>query len=516
MSLKFAALQLLLFSLCQGELIPTPRHVFSSTNGLMINHPGHYPFPTDMTFRVFADHAIDQTSEFFDPDLVQKGDTIYLADFYIAWFTKYVHPKIKYPYILISNDSDCWHPESGVWDYDEKWGWSPPVSATRTLLYDSKVAAWFCKNMLISRHPKIVQIPIGQYIIYWSTNSRKHKELASLSNASKQIHIKEHLLYMNMQLGTNPIRPVVANLFINEPYCLSTMERSPNAPFYQELFYKDLSESKFTVAPPGYGPDTVRFWEAIVLGCIPIVKHSGLDDLYSDLPVLFVYDWEDINENFLNQKYEEIKNKNFKTEKAYFDYWANKIKEYQDKVKKDQNEFSSISATSFPENTLKNLSALFKANASLKENLLCIGAIMGLRPFELAQKKLFKTIYIQDQWGAWGHEKATDHLAPFTNNSLFKYSLKTVPINYYDNPYLIVNSTAESKVHVFFDLAYQRHNLITDLEAAYTNSIKGTLICGSMADDFFVKAVLEKFSKKYEIAIKTIGDIWYFKSEKRN
>ena len=108
---------------------------------------------------------IDATTEYFDADVVQRGDTIYLADWYISWFVKYIHPHIKHPYILISNDTDGSHPEFGSFDYNENNGAPPDVQAVRTLLYDPKVAVWFCKNMLLSRHPKIVQIPIGQNII---------------------------------------------------------------------------------------------------------------------------------------------------------------------------------------------------------------------------------------------------------------------------------------------------------------------------------------------------------------
>src|SRR3990167_3992727 len=137
----FLALNSTLASLW-AEPIKTPQHVFNGAiNCMLQDNPGNYPFPTDMTFRKFADHSIDPKTEYFDPELVKRGDTIYLSDWYIPWFTRYVHPKIKHPYILISNDSDEWHPNSGIWDYDEKNGWYPPVDATRVLLYDSKVAA---------------------------------------------------------------------------------------------------------------------------------------------------------------------------------------------------------------------------------------------------------------------------------------------------------------------------------------------------------------------------------------
>ncbi|GAI39576.1 unnamed protein product, partial [marine sediment metagenome] len=259
-----------------GELIKAPnRFVGGYVDTANINHPGNYPFPTDMTFRKYADHKADKTIEFFDPDAVQKGDTIYLSDWYIPWFITEVHPKIKHPYILISCDTDGRHPESGRWDYSEKNNWPPSVETMRTLLYDPKIAAWFCKNMVISRHPKIVQIPIGQNIIYFGLLP-EHDYLLELAKQSS-LH-KKYLLYMNMQLTTNPVRLLIAKLFQDRPFCVSRTGGLPRPQFLEEL-----SQSKFTIASPGYGPDIVRFWEAIVVNCIPIVKHCDLDDLYSDL-----------------------------------------------------------------------------------------------------------------------------------------------------------------------------------------------------------------------------------------
>ncbi len=499
-------MRLTIFTICvfftgylEAESIKTPQHVFSSLNHRMLNHPGQYPFPTDMTFRHFANHTIDQMTEFFDPDLVQKADTIYLADFYISWFIKYIHPKIKYPYILISNDSDCSHPDTGVWDYEEKWGWSPSVHAIRTLLYDPKVAAWFCKNMIISRHPKIIQIPIGQQIIYWRNPTFQE----DLSFSIEQNVDKSHLLYMNMQLASHPIRPILYDLFKDKPYCLTKGSTAPLE------FYHNLASSKFVLAPPGYGPDTVRFWEAIALNCIPVVEHSDLDDLYADLPTLFVYDWKEIDETLLLTEYDKIQKAKPKKDKGFFDYWANKIKAYQENIKKSPENFSAITNTQFSKQTLLSFWKICKKYTSPNDSLLCIGAIMGLRPFEIAKNTSFKTIYVQDPWGAWGHEKPTAHLSKYSQNPLLSHSANIIPISFYDSAYTICASNRSNKTHVFLDLIYRRHDIIKNLEEAYLNTTKGSLIAGSMGTDPFVQKALKKFSDNHKVKIFTNNDIWF-------
>ena len=64
----------------------------------------------------------------------------------------------------------------------------------------------------------------------------------------------------------------------------------------------------FVASPHGNGLDCHRTWEALCLGCIPIVKTSPLDDLYEGLPVLIVGEWRDICENLLLETIENFKN----------------------------------------------------------------------------------------------------------------------------------------------------------------------------------------------------------------
>jgi hypothetical protein len=80
-------------------------------------------------------------------------------------------------------------------------------------------------------------------------------------------------------------------------------------------------------SPRGNGEDCHRTWEALVLGCIPIVKSSPLDPLYDDLPVLIVKDWKDITEDMLKNTIELFSKQDFKMEKLTLDYWKNLINE---------------------------------------------------------------------------------------------------------------------------------------------------------------------------------------------
>ena len=55
----------------------------------------------------------------------------------------------------------------------------------------------------------------------------------------------------------------------------------------------------FVISPFGSGLDCHRTWEALALGCIPIVRSSAMDPLFDRLPVPIVKDWADVTRDFL-------------------------------------------------------------------------------------------------------------------------------------------------------------------------------------------------------------------------
>ena len=78
----------------------------------------------------------------------------------------------------------------------------------------------------------------------------------------------------------------------------------------------------FVLCPRGNGYDCHRTWEALLMGAIPIVKSSSMDPLFKNLPVLIVNDFKELDDEFLQKKYEEIRSKPFDKRKLTMDYWA--------------------------------------------------------------------------------------------------------------------------------------------------------------------------------------------------
>jgi len=85
------------------------------------------------------------------------------------------------------------------------------------------------------------------------------------------------------------------------------------------------------VCPMGCGFDTLRFWECLVVGCIPIVKDDPFYDVlvreYPGVPMIRVKSWEelpDVVEGLTVELYDDLLKK-ADLECAWEEYWLLKI-----------------------------------------------------------------------------------------------------------------------------------------------------------------------------------------------
>jgi hypothetical protein len=149
------------------------------------------------------------------------------------------------------------------------------------------------------------------------------KNLMSVINTDYE---KVNLLYLNFSVSTQRnLRQNLIQRFNNLGWSYFGNTSHTIDGFTKYLI--EIKKSKFVLCPRGNGIDTHRLWESLYLGSIPIIEKFKTHDMCSDLPVLFVDDWSEINENYLNEKYLEIKSKTFNFSKLKISYWENYIKE---------------------------------------------------------------------------------------------------------------------------------------------------------------------------------------------
>jgi hypothetical protein len=230
------------------------------------------------------------------------------------------------PFVLVSGDCD----ETMPFDLFNQQSFDAFIN-------DPRIIHWYCQNW-VGKHSKVTLMPIG-LDFHTPKSGLDNRTYLSIEEQQLQIdriqsqskHFSERIVqcYGNFQFLMNTryaddrrdaIHKIPSDLIFYEP------KRQPVL-----TTYKNQSEYAFVVSPHGNGYDCHRTWEALCLGCIPIVKTSELDELFSDLPVLIVQDWSEITQHKLLSTVETYKNKKFNYDKLLLSYWTNQIKSHKNK-----------------------------------------------------------------------------------------------------------------------------------------------------------------------------------------
>lgn len=188
------------------------------------------------------------------------------------------------------------------------------------LLEQPSMKAWFANNAT-NRHDKLHAVPLGlpnevDYAIQGNT-----KTLNEIAQLPKVIR---NLAYMSFKIDTFPAeRQKVHDMFTGKPWVTKGKLDFDEAGHRRYL--KDIASHKFCICPRGNGFDTHRMAEALYLGTIPVVKKSIAMEQFFDFPCVFVDDWDQVTEEFLHAKYEEIINNTYSLDKLHVSYWNKTI-----------------------------------------------------------------------------------------------------------------------------------------------------------------------------------------------
>jgi hypothetical protein len=240
----------------------------------------------------------------FNPKLVKPGNLIFVRN--APQFFQTIHPLIENPYMILT---------MGEFHESMKDKWLNDLK-------DDKIIAWFSIHACERTHPKFYPMPIGLF------QPREHfTNRVTLSELFKRLREKPKtkLVYSNYsdRLGKKPDRADLDAVIQNKSWV--TFGPAQPLPFVD--YMKEMSECKFALSPKGRGIDCYRTWEALIVGTIPIVKSSQLNDLYKGLPVLIINDWRELSEEFLNEKYKEIASKKYDISPLFCEYWFHKFDE---------------------------------------------------------------------------------------------------------------------------------------------------------------------------------------------
>jgi hypothetical protein len=242
------------------------------------------------------------------------GESIYVNTYSLDAFVSEVLPNIQVPFVLVTGDSDKVVPV----DFEH---------ATNTLLNNQYLLHWYAQNCIKTDHQKLHQLPIGIDIHtiennanhWWGPKQSVEEQETDLVLLATMSRTPNALCYSNIHFFTtgrfgydrlDAINQIPRELVYYEPTQISRIDT-----------WRHMITYKFVLSPHSNGLDCHRTWEALLLGCIPIVKTSPLDPMYADLPVMIVQNWSDVTKELLEKYVPPAINK----KKLTLAYWDNQI-----------------------------------------------------------------------------------------------------------------------------------------------------------------------------------------------
>ncbi len=186
---------------------------------------------------------------------------------------------------------------------------------------------------------KLKQIPIGMDYHTISSKPNHRWQLKKETQYSSPV-AQEQCLIQQIRTKMTPFYQRKIQIYSNVMLCLdrfkdrsTAMSAIPSALLHQQTTFlprintwKNMTEYAFVLSPFGNGMDCHRTWEALLCGCIPIVRTSVFRELFDELPVLIVEKWEDVTLQLLKQTVYEFKLKYqqnaFQYERLHLSYYT--------------------------------------------------------------------------------------------------------------------------------------------------------------------------------------------------
>ena len=265
--------------------------------------PASFPFLSGDTFRSIADHIWEIGNEDLKPSEINPGDIIFCQSDMLESLSQRVLTYAPKSITLLLGNSDRNHTQS-----------------LGKLLSDTGAVKIFAQN-LVDYIPGVETLPIGLENAWHSTNGRPKEFLVNLNKS--HVRIPRVMWAFNVETNLRERKKAaneLANIATADRLGLLTPKQHRSA----------LIRYSFVASPPGNGLDCHRTWEAMYLGCIPIVLRSHMTQSYEQLglPVWLIDSFEelrDLTEERLHTIYLELRPK-FASEAMWASHWISRIR----------------------------------------------------------------------------------------------------------------------------------------------------------------------------------------------
>ena len=264
----------------------------------------------------------ESSSEYIDINILDNlppGGSIYICTDALINFSSNFISKINSPFVLVTGDSDL--------TLDDKLLSNPCL---QKILNNPYLLKWFAQNLAASHH-KLIHLPIG--IDYHTMN-----EKPGLWSLSKTSPLSQELVLLDILKSSKSLENRYLMAYCNWQFTLDRGDR--------QLCYSEVDKSccyferssiprhstwsrqkafMFVLSPMGVGVDCHRTWEALMLGCIPLVTESSIDSLFDDLPVIKIGDWSEVNSANLINYFNIINNNKYDFSSLFLNFWLDRI-----------------------------------------------------------------------------------------------------------------------------------------------------------------------------------------------
>jgi len=275
-----------------------------------------------------SEKSTDYLTLMINSGKMHEGMSIHVIVENLQYFIESILPSINNRFTLVTGHSDITIPNDIHSHY------------IHTILTNPFLIKWFAQNYAPptihdNKYNKIFQLPIGldYHTIfnnpdcYWRNTdepSRPDEQENILMNIrlnNQPFYNRELKIFVNFTLYNDRFNERISSIN-NTPkdLLIGTMEKHPRT-----LIWNTMSRYSFVLSPKGNGMDCHRVWEILCLGCIPIIKGTVFKELFTDLPVLMVNDWNEINEELLKNTIVEFRKRTFNYTKLTLKYWLDII-----------------------------------------------------------------------------------------------------------------------------------------------------------------------------------------------
>jgi hypothetical protein len=267
----------------------------------------------------FCNHNQKADADWIDFEVNQQHNGLLSIHINTDSFPRFIEnylPKVKKSFVLIVGNSDL-SLSCDIMSY----------SQLQKFLDNPLLIAVFAQNMDIV-HPKVLPLPIG--VDYHNVWEKPRKN--SLGYRMTPL-LHERFLLKTVAASVRPVERVNM-MYCNWHFKIERGDRrtcfetvNHQLCFFEETpqdrmqNYSKQAAFKYVLSPSGLGIDCYRTWEAIILGCVPIVKRTTLTSQFAHLPVIVVDAWEDLNLDMLDEQYSDIIKKEFDYSFIFMDYW---------------------------------------------------------------------------------------------------------------------------------------------------------------------------------------------------